>query len=566
MLNSDYSQIVKGITNTPWLILPESLDVMLEIINMRLRGEAYTDEEVKIRLEAAKREEEQNPRVQVDGGVGVIPVFGSIFPKANLMTEISGATSLETFQSDFRELLANDDVKQIVLNFDTPGGSAMMVPEVAKEIYDARDQKPIIGIANTMAASAGYYMLSQASKVYATPSAKVGSIGVRTVHVDQSKANEARGIKVTHIGAGDYKTAGNPDEPLSDKAREYIQESVNDIYEDFKLDVARGRGVDVPTVESNYGQARVFSAKRALASGMIDGIKTMDELLGELVSSNFAKKASSARGDLAHNVRKMHLLYGQPSLEVSVGDENPVEDATLVDKGMEHSEPGGIPRPPDESEKDTQDRIDTRPEDRDNVDESNLRSILGIDESASIEDAVQSLVDEVTPLREADAAAEKRLSFAQAFPEQAAQLEEYEAERRTRKATDFAESYFNLRDGEGKPTGRGFPRVAVDKIETLYLGMSEGTATHADLADLLNTIGQNGLVTKTETGSSHQKDTFEAQADPSKAFLDKVTELRVQDGLDHRAALKTAAEQNPDLYQRYREARGVGSAAAGNRR
>jgi ClpP class serine protease len=145
MLN-DYNQLVKGITTSPWLITQDGLATIVEVVNMRLEGKAFSDEEIRIRLEAAdaKRDGERtNPRTQVEGGVGIVPLYGSIFPKSNLMTALSGATSLETFTSDLRELVADDRVKQVVIDIDSPGGVADMIPETGTLIKELSAVKPI---------------------------------------------------------------------------------------------------------------------------------------------------------------------------------------------------------------------------------------------------------------------------------------------------------------------------------------------------------------------------------------------------------------------------------------
>src|SRR5438067_2253542 len=143
MLN-DYPQILNAITNTPWLIVPESLDTICQIVNMRLNGEAFSDEEIRIRLATARDEnggQKDNPRIQVGGGVGVVSLYGPIFPKANLFTALSGATSLENFTSDLRELMANDSVKQIVMDINSPGGTSDMISETGALIKELTQSK-----------------------------------------------------------------------------------------------------------------------------------------------------------------------------------------------------------------------------------------------------------------------------------------------------------------------------------------------------------------------------------------------------------------------------------------
>ena len=86
-------------------------------------------------------------------------------------------------------------ISAIVLDVDSPGGSVFGVEELATEIRAARGTKPVVAVANSMAASAAYWIASQADELVITPGGMVGSIGVLTAHEDISKAQEMAGIK-----------------------------------------------------------------------------------------------------------------------------------------------------------------------------------------------------------------------------------------------------------------------------------------------------------------------------------------------------------------------------------
>ena len=126
----DYSQIVTKVTSTPWMITPEALRMMLEILDARMSGQVV-DFDAPEKVSMAYRV----------GSVGVLNLDGPIFPKANLMTEMSGATSLEQFRSEFGGLLNDSQVQSILLNVDSPGGLSDMVDEMATEIHAASESK-----------------------------------------------------------------------------------------------------------------------------------------------------------------------------------------------------------------------------------------------------------------------------------------------------------------------------------------------------------------------------------------------------------------------------------------
>lgn len=176
--------------------------------------------------------------------------------------------------------LANDpEVGTIVLDIDSPGGMVTGTAEAADAIYAAGKRKKVVALINPLAASAAYWLASQANEIVAIKSADVGSIGVFLVHTDCSKFNEMQGMKITYIYAGEHKVEGNSDEPLADGARAYFQSEVDTIYKDFLKAVARGRGKSVDDVFENFGKGRCMMAPMAKKVGMIDDFMTIDAAL-----------------------------------------------------------------------------------------------------------------------------------------------------------------------------------------------------------------------------------------------------------------------------------------------
>jgi ClpP class serine protease len=125
---------------------------------------------------------------QMIGQVAVLPVFGVLQQKSNWMSRYLGWTATETLERDFKEAAGNSQVKAVVLYCDTPGGNAMGNEETSRVIAQARASKPIVTFVRGLCCSAGYYLGSAASKVYASPSSLIGSIGAVSTHLEYSKA------------------------------------------------------------------------------------------------------------------------------------------------------------------------------------------------------------------------------------------------------------------------------------------------------------------------------------------------------------------------------------------
>jgi capsid assembly protease len=200
------------------------------------------------------------PRL-IAGQVGIIGVLGQ--------NDWYADSDYAQIRQDVRRALADPSVRTIDLVIDSPGGSVLGLPETADAIRAANKQKPVRAFVTGIAASAAYWLASQASTITLTPSGEVGSVGVLDLHADISKALDNAGVKLTAVTAGEHKVERAPFTPLSDDAKAHMQSSVNQWYGDFLSAVRRGRGARVSST-GNYGGGRMLSSQDALAAGMVD--------------------------------------------------------------------------------------------------------------------------------------------------------------------------------------------------------------------------------------------------------------------------------------------------------
>lgn len=296
------SYILDAFTRTPWSILPERLTILQEIVARHVSGEKMPPEEVQMVIHGAKRPESRSVQAGSGGGkIAILPLFGTIFPRANLMTEMSGATSAEMFGKQFDDLVADPSIAGIVLDVSSPGGQVAGIEELSRKIFDARGKKPVVAVANHVMASAAYWIGTSAEEVVITPSGEVGSIGVFAAHWDESKMLEMEGRKLTLISEGKYKVEGNRYEPLTEEAYAAIQDMVREAYDAFTQSVARNRAVPVDEVRNGFGEGRVVGARQAVKLGMADRVDTLDETVNQLqrrlyrLSREDSKRAEALR-------------------------------------------------------------------------------------------------------------------------------------------------------------------------------------------------------------------------------------------------------------------------------
>lgn len=264
--------------STLWAMHPAFLDALLKrsafeaVIPDALRGLAA----MAGSQEAAK---DQDPIRE--GATVIIPVRGMLGPSGMPYVQ----TSTDVLATRLLELGSDPKVGAIVLDSQSPGGFVFGTAECGDAIFQVRQQKPVVAVANKYAFSAMYWLAAQASAFYATTSGEVGSVGVRSGHVDQSGFEDKIGMKTTLIASHPDKIAGHPYAPLSNEDRAEIQAGVDESNAAFTAAIARGRGMAAGDVAKVHGTGKTFSAQAATAAGAIDGVMTLREVIAKYGSS-----------------------------------------------------------------------------------------------------------------------------------------------------------------------------------------------------------------------------------------------------------------------------------------
>lgn len=290
----------KSLQDRPWALHPAKFEEIANFLDRRLAGE-----KLEIAAVAAKEGNKADDSYEVRNGVAILPVFGVIDKRMNLLMRISGGTSTELLARDFQQALDDPDVTAILLDIESPGGSVDGPKDVADLIYQARGRKPVVAYANGLMASAAYWIGSAADVIVANETAEVGSIGVAAMHYDVSAADALNGVKRTAIFAGKYKRIASDEKPLSEEGKNYLQGIVDDYYGLFLEAVARNRRVDIETVQKNMADGRIFIGKKALKAGLVDKIGNFNDAL---------VLARQKGGDMPKNITKEQLQAENPEL------------------------------------------------------------------------------------------------------------------------------------------------------------------------------------------------------------------------------------------------------------
>lgn len=225
-------------------------------------------------LEAAARAfASSGSRVRREGDVGHVSIKGVLLRGRvdAWLSRYFGLSGLDDIADDIAEALADDGVKSIVLEVDSPGGSAAGLAALADRIQDARRAKRVDAAVSGMAASAGYFLAAQAERIVSEADAIIGSIGTYARVIDASEAFAREGLKVHVIRSGPHKGMGTWGAPVTADQLAMHQAVIDDYAALFVDRVAAGRSLERERVQDLATGAH-WLAPAALDLKLIDAI------------------------------------------------------------------------------------------------------------------------------------------------------------------------------------------------------------------------------------------------------------------------------------------------------
>ena len=199
-----------------------------------------------------------------------------------------------------RQAAEEKNVKAIVLDINSPGGTVASVQNIYGELLRAKAKgKKIVALLRDVAASGGFYIAMAADKIVAEPGTITGSVGVIMQTGNVEGLFEKIGVKMIPITSGKYKDIGSAYRPMTTAEKAILQDMVNDTYTQFFAAVKAGR----PDVKEEdlleYTDGRVFTGQRAYNLGFVDKLGGEEDarlLAGELAGLK-DPKVLSQRGD-----------------------------------------------------------------------------------------------------------------------------------------------------------------------------------------------------------------------------------------------------------------------------
>ncbi|MBN1881248.1 MAG: signal peptide peptidase SppA [Deltaproteobacteria bacterium] len=171
-------------------------------------------------------------------------------------------------------------IRGVLIKLSSQGGSITGTELLYMAMMRLKEKKPLF-VWTTMAASGGYYAACAADKILAPSTAIIGSIGVISIKPVISGLLSKIGLKMEVLKEGEYKDESFFFKNTTKEGRERAQAINKEVYEDFVSVVALGRGLDDETAHS-VATGEIFTAKRGLSLGLVDGLGDFRDALEEL--------------------------------------------------------------------------------------------------------------------------------------------------------------------------------------------------------------------------------------------------------------------------------------------
>lgn len=273
-----------------WAGTGDSLQCFLDLKAKYDQQEARQyDEDYEVPLNPDFNVEANRPglmHLERNGNTAIMKVQGSLVNGHQWWHEfvVGQLTSYAALKDSVDILKSDASVSRVLIQVDSGGGSVAGVDSAARALKSLEATKNVTVHTENVAGSAGYWLASSVGKFYASPMATVGNIGTMVLLPDYSEAYAKSGIKFHLIKAGKEKGFGLAETEFTPEELASIQSFVTKSNNFFLSHVSRNRNLMMSDAET-WADAKIFFAGEAKAVGLIDGVATLEEVIGNMFAS-----------------------------------------------------------------------------------------------------------------------------------------------------------------------------------------------------------------------------------------------------------------------------------------
>jgi capsid assembly protease len=438
---------------------------------------------------------EKTLSVKIRDGVAIIPVTGPIFRYVNWYMYYFGGTAISWLARDFQAALDNKDVYSILFNVNSPGGECNGVNEFCKMVLGARNKKPMTAYVGGLGCSAGYWIPAMAGDIVVDETAILGSIGVQTVYLDDTKFLENMGFEEIVLTSDISPKKNLP--PTDDEGKKLVKNRLNALANVFASSVGIGRGIPLKTVLRDFGQGDVFVGQEAIDAGLADRIGSFEETLALLANAHSPEFVIGDSATLKINSDlALETADAAISAEQNITDENSISEDNMNDT----------------ENKTTAAQETEKPAAQDMVAQADFAAM-----QKRAEDAERQLETEKAQREEAEAKSAK--TALEAEMKEIAKDFAGDRDKKTEFLCDLADKF-------GKDSAQF----------KAYVEDQKALASQDEASELFKEQGKTGAGTDVAAMEQIQK---------------MANDRAAKDGITPEQAMVKVAEENPELYARY---------------
>lgn len=218
---------------------------------------------------------EDNKSGTFDDQIAVLYAEGSIV-SGNSSSDINDRYLIRQIE----KLKDNEDIKAVIFRINSPGGSAYASEQIWKAITDLKSSKPVIVSMGGYAASGGYYIASNATKIFAQPNTLTGSIGIFGMFPNTAGLTDKLGLTFDGVKTNKFSDFGDITRPMSSEEKDVLQQYINKGYDLFLTRCSEGRNIPKEDM-AKIAEGRVWTGNQALKIGLVDAIGGIDDAIKE---------------------------------------------------------------------------------------------------------------------------------------------------------------------------------------------------------------------------------------------------------------------------------------------
>lgn len=235
-----------------------------------------------------------------------------------------GVVNVSGLITDSREIVdwinkleKDDSIRAVVVRINSPGGVVGPSQEIFSAVKNLGQSRTVVASMGAVATSGGYYVASAAHKIVSNPGTVTASIGVKANLTSMQELMQKIGIEDQTVYSGKYKDAGTMTRPLTDEEREYFQDLMDDMHEQFVQDVAEGRGMDFEEM-AILADGRAMTGRQALEAGLVDMMGGMNQAVDTAREMAGLKKEVKLLEGPVQKVSFLRRVLGDFSIQESL--------------------------------------------------------------------------------------------------------------------------------------------------------------------------------------------------------------------------------------------------------